>query len=903
MPRLLSRRWLRVTLFAVSSTIPFAPPTAFGAPTHSRDLSVTCLGNRGGGATNLAVSWRGKRAADLTVWEDRDGDGRRDLGEENLTERRISPGISVLDLELGNSPHVAIEARGAFGRWSSTTLSTCGWATEFHHSDLSSRALVSAVYDDGHGPALYVGGWFHIAGSEEVWGIAKWDGRSWSPLRGPHGSGVWGGGFTVYAMAVYDDGTGPALYVGGWFSWAGWVPVRNIAKWNGREWSAVSASTSSSGLSDTVYSLAVFDDGSGPKLYAAGNFQYADGLPVKYIARWNGTAWSALSGPSGTGLELTGGKLAVFDDGTGPALYVSGAFRKAGGVVANGIARWNGTGWAPVSGPSANGIEGGIGDLAVFDDGSGPALYAAGSLTKAGGVPVRNVAKWRSSGWAALNGSPTNAPNGLVRDLLPVATPRGPRLIAAGDFTEAGGVAVGRIAEWDGTSWSALSGVASAGMEGPIYTLAVFDDGLGPSLFAGGYFWQAGDAEVNYIAKWNGSVWSSLSGASGVGPNSSVNALAVWNDGSGPALYAGGRFTAVGHLGASSIARWNGRVWTPLAGDSGEGVDDDVTALAVFDDGNGPALFVAGWFDWAGGQPIARIAKWDGTAWSSVGGMQPWAVHALVVHDDGSGPALYAAGEGISLGVGYLNPVLKWNGQVWSALPGFLTSNPNRGPLVNALASFDDGSGPALYAGGLFEQAGDVSARNLAKWSGAGWHALEGTTANGVDSGVLALGVHADKGGSALYVGGQFVNAGGILANHVARWDGLHWSALSGPNGVGVDAPVNAIASLNDGTGPQLLVGGDFSLAGGNKAPFVARWNGTSWNSLDGPFGSGVSTRVNALAVFDDGSGPAAWVGGDFASAGGVGSSYLARWQCRSPFSFADGFESGTSTAWGSYPP
>src|SRR5205823_2133731 len=58
----------------------------------------------------------------------------------------------------------------------------------------------------------------------------------WKPLGdtpGVNGS--------VYAMTVYDDGTGPALYVGGQFSMAGNVAVKNIAKWNGTEWSALSS--------------------------------------------------------------------------------------------------------------------------------------------------------------------------------------------------------------------------------------------------------------------------------------------------------------------------------------------------------------------------------------------------------------------------------------------------------------------------------------------------------------------------------------------------------------------------------------------------------------------------------------------------------------------------------------
>ena len=46
-----------------------------------------------------------------------------------------------------------------------------------------------------------------------------------------------------------------------------------------------------SGMNNTVYALAV--DASG-NLYAGGNFTTAGGVTANYIAKWNGTSWSAL---------------------------------------------------------------------------------------------------------------------------------------------------------------------------------------------------------------------------------------------------------------------------------------------------------------------------------------------------------------------------------------------------------------------------------------------------------------------------------------------------------------------------------------------------------------------------------------------------------------------------------
>src|SRR5260370_30950689 len=94
----------------------------------------------------------------------------------------------------------------------------------------------------------------------------------------------------VKALTVFDDGTGPALYAGCSFTAAGGVAVNYIAKWDGNQWSALGG-----GMNHVVMALTVFDDGTGPALYAGGTFTTAGGAPANYIAKWNGTHWSALA--------------------------------------------------------------------------------------------------------------------------------------------------------------------------------------------------------------------------------------------------------------------------------------------------------------------------------------------------------------------------------------------------------------------------------------------------------------------------------------------------------------------------------------------------------------------------------------------------------------------------------
>jgi trimeric autotransporter adhesin len=492
--------------------------------------------------------------------------------------------------------------------------------------------------------------------------------------------------------------------------------------------------------------------------------------------------------------------LTVFDDGLGgsPALYAGGFFTTAGGVPANGVAKWNGTSWSSLGTGSANGMNADANALAVFDDGSGsgPALYAGGFFTTAGGVTANQMARWNGTSWSSLETGSANGMSNSVRALTVFddGSGSGPALVAGGSFTTAGGAAANRIAKWNGTSWSSLGTGAANGVNDMVLDLTVFDDGSGsgPALYAGGFFSMAGGFTANRIAKWNGTSWSSLGTGStnGIGGlNTAVRTLKVFDDGSGsgPALYAGGTFTTAGGGPANRIAKWNGTSWSSLASSSSNGVNNDVYALTVFDDGSsgGPALYAGGLFTTAGGVPANRIAKWNGTSWSSLGtgsangvsGNAAPSVSALTVFDDGSGggPALYAGGDFTTAGGAPANRIAKWNGTAWSSLGTGSANGVNN--TVGALTVFDDGlgGGPALYAGGLFTTAGGATANRIAKWNGTAWSSLGTGSANGVGGAfppVFALTAFDDGLGSGpgLYAGGQFTTAGGASSNYVAKW-------------------------------------------------------------------------------------------------------------------------------------
>jgi hypothetical protein len=357
------------------------------------------------------------------------------------------------------------------------------------NSGTDEKVFALASFDDGTGTALFAGGHFTHAGGVAANRVAKWDGSSWHAL----GLGV---GNNVYALAVFDDGAGEQLYVAGALPTAGTITVNGIAKWDGSVWSDVAG-----GLGSDVRALTVFDDGTGPALFAGGTF-FGGAGPMRSIAKLGASAWNPLgAGIMDSSVTSTVYCLTVFDDGTGPALYAGGNFDTAGGANANHIARWNGSNWSSLG----TGIDGTVFALAGFDDGAGPALYAAGEFSNAGGVSARRIAKWSGNAWSSLGTGLTGVapgPADLGWSLAVFDSGSGSELYAGGGFTDAGGIFAAHVARWNGSAWSALS----SGTDERVWALTVFQDGTNnaPDLYAGGEFIQAGGAVSPRLAEWLG---------------------------------------------------------------------------------------------------------------------------------------------------------------------------------------------------------------------------------------------------------------------------------------------------------------------------------------------------------------------------------------------------------------
>lgn len=289
------------------------------------------------------------------------------------------------------------------------------------------------------------------------------------------------------------------------------------------------------------------------------------------------------------------------------------------------------------------------------------------------------------------------------------------------------------------------------------------------------------------------------------------------------------------------------------------GLDSFIYALGFY---NG-SLIASGAFYHSGATELNHVASWDGSAWHPLGagltGAWGW---NMVVY----GGKLIVGGFFSQAGGAPANNIAAWDGTSWSTLGSGLDGD------VASLAVFNGN----LIAVGSFTHAGGVPAQNVAQWNGSFWSAL----GSGTNSDTYAATVYNGQ----LVVAGRFTEAGGVQASNIAAWNGSAWNPLgSGITGYGYLGSFVYALSVYNG---NLYAGGLFTRAGGQDAPNIARWDGTSWS----PLGSGVQQPDNFATVYWLSADPTTlYAGGYFFTAGATSAACIARWSDTLPAGVAAG--------------
>ncbi|MFN0131976.1 MAG: hypothetical protein ACKVW3_05530 [Phycisphaerales bacterium] len=456
-------------------------------------------------------------------------------------------------------------------------------------------------------------------------------------------------------------------------------------------------------------------------------------------------------------------------------------------------------------------------------------------------------------------------------------------LLVAGEFSAAGDIPAGNLAAWDGRQWSTPLGSTN----GLILAIAINGNRV---VIAGQFTSVAGVAAKN-VAEWDGTQWRALAG----GLDAAAYAATYYNGD----LIVGGIFGAADAVpGTSRIARWDGSAWHAMSGGiTGHGV----YTLATYTGD----LYAAGLFAFAGGQPINAIVRWNGTTWSAVGsGLVGIRLDSLAVFDG----RLIAAGEFSASGPTSLPNVAAWDGSTWTPLgSGFVAGaanatvidgslyvtsrlNPSTTPdtiyrwsgtqwnpavpadplfrlnNINALASYNS---RFVIGGFLFVDGNPGSGLStrfgILAYDASGWDTL----GRGLGAPVRAF---AEFQGD-LILGGDFSVAGGRRVNHVTRWDGTTFHPLG--TGVGSTTPLigNGVRAMTVFRN-ELIVAGKFQFAAGAPAAGIAAWNGTTWRPLASGLGVGSSAIVHALLVHDD----TLYAAGEYMLINGTQQVSIAKW-------------------------
>lgn len=313
-------------------------------------------------------------------------------------------------------------------------------------------------------------------------------------------------------------------------------------------------------------------------------------------------------------------------------LYASGNFEHADGNECLGIDMWNGSAWSPVGGGMQHGaISFVVAALTVFNGN----LIAGGYIDSAGGVAVHKVAQWDGNAWSPLG------MNLAMNTVCCFA-------VHNGDLYAGGSNSVGQstVSKWDGTTWTAIENTPG---NKEVYALASYNG----ELYAGGGFDSFGGITTNYIAKWNGSAWSDVGGGFiNTTMFNSVRALAVYNG----KLYVGGNFNSAGTATLNHIASWDGGTWADVGGGVG-GSTAGVQCLVPYDN----KLFVGGSYWTVNGNPANRAAYWDGSAWTILGADLYKGARTMAVYNG----ELYSGGEGAGNGQYY---VARWTAGTFSGI-------------------------------------------------------------------------------------------------------------------------------------------------------------------------------------------------------------------------------------------
>jgi len=212
------------------------------------------------------------------------------------------------------------------------------WSNQILPQTFDDRRTEVAVAPNGN---VYVAGYFTHYGSNQMRGLAKWDGTSWTEV---------GGGIDGYVHDIEFASNGN-VYIGGGFSVNSNPSIRDFAIWDGNSWSNMGYN-----LDLSVWAIAVdvnFDvylglqdhdqgNNSNGNLVVCGLFDEIGGQSFNSLALWDGATWQHIGG------DVIEGSVYDFAFDNQDDLVVSGILQSVNGNSSSNVWKWDGSAWSPM---------------------------------------------------------------------------------------------------------------------------------------------------------------------------------------------------------------------------------------------------------------------------------------------------------------------------------------------------------------------------------------------------------------------------------------------------------------------------------------------------------------------------------------------------------------------------
>jgi uncharacterized delta-60 repeat protein len=344
------------------------------------------------------------------------------------------------------------------------------------------------------------------------------------------------------------------------------------------------------------------------------------------------------------------------------------------------------------------------------------------------------------------------------------------------------------------------------GANNSVTSTALQDDG---KILIGGAFTSYNGIESNRVARLHEDGSLDTTFAPLTGANDFVRVIIVLNDGK---FFIGGRFTSYDGVSRNRVARLNADGSLDTSFDPGTGVNDQISAAVIQDDGK---IIIMGFFTFYDGVPRNHIARLnaDGSLDTSF--------------DPGTGPNYWGSSisiqnDGKILIGGYFD---SYNGIARKHIARLNTN----GSLDT---SFDPGTGPEdtfesislqsdgkIIIGGYFNSYNGVAINRIARLNTDGSLDTSFDIGTGLQGYLWTTTVQDDD---KILIGGQFISYDGTEIRRIARLNADGSLDLSFDPGTGADDHVASISVQSDG---KVIIGGRFTSIDGTARNRIARLN------------------------------------------------------------------------------